>query len=145
MLSLDSSVLRCRRDWLKSFGAGLGTLALAELINPREAHALPAAGTLHHLPRAKRIIWLFQSGGPSQLDLFDHKPLLNERHGTQLPAEVRMGKGKGAPEQWVAVVKPGRIMYEMTGVGEDVAREALRRAANKLPIRTRVVMRGLHS
>jgi len=61
---------------------------------------------------------------------------------TKKPAETRMGKGKGAPEEWVCVVKPARILYEMEGVAEDVAREAFRLAAHKLPIRTRFVMRG---
>ena len=84
-----------RRNWLKSFAAGLGSFALADLLNPHSTQAAASPtqlGTVHHEPRAKRIIWLFQSGGPSQLDLFDHKPLLNEKHGTQLPAEVRMGQ-----------------------------------------------------
>jgi len=58
------------------------------------------------------------------------------------PAEVRMGKGKGAPDHWVAAVRAGRILYEMDGVEEDVAREALRLAARKLPIRTKIVVRG---
>jgi len=58
------------------------------------------------------------------------------------PAEVRMGKGKGAPDHWVAAVRAGRILYEMDGVAEDVAREALRLAARKLPIRTKIVVRG---
>lgn len=79
-----------RRDWLQSFAAGLGSYALADLLNPATARA--ATTPLHHAPKARRVIWLFQSGGPSQLDLFDHKPLLNEKHGTQLPAEVRMGQ-----------------------------------------------------
>jgi len=59
------------------------------------------------------------------------------------PAEVRMGKGKGSPEFWVAAVKAGRILYEMDGVDEELAREALERAASKLPIRTKVVTRGV--
>ena len=59
------------------------------------------------------------------------------------PAEVRMGKGKGAPEFWVAAVRAGRILYEMDGVDEEVAREALTLAAAKLPIRTKVVVRGV--
>jgi len=59
------------------------------------------------------------------------------------PAETRMGKGKGAPDHWVAVVKPGRIMYEMEGVSEELAREAFRLAAHKLPIKTRFVERGV--
>jgi len=61
---------------------------------------------------------------------------------TSKPAEVRMGKGKGAPDHWVAAVRAGRILYEMDGVAEDVAREALRLAARKLPIRTKIVVRG---
>jgi large subunit ribosomal protein L16 len=61
---------------------------------------------------------------------------------TKKPAEVRMGKGKGAPEGWVAVVKPGRILYEMEGVPEDLAREALRLAAHKLPVKTKFIQRG---
>ena len=60
---------------------------------------------------------------------------------TQKPAETRMGSGKGSPEYWVAVVKPGRVMFEIAGVPEDVAREALRLASHKLPIKTKVVAR----
>jgi len=59
------------------------------------------------------------------------------------PAEVRMGSGKGAPEYWVAAVRMGRVLYEMDGVDEELAREALRLAASKLPIRTRIVVRGV--
>jgi large subunit ribosomal protein L16 len=69
--------------------------------------------------------------------IFPDKPV------TSKPAETRMGKGKGAPEHWVAVVKPGRIMYEMEGVPEELAREAFRMAAHKLPIKTRFVERGV--
>jgi len=61
---------------------------------------------------------------------------------TKKPAETRMGKGKGSPEGWVAVIRPGKILYEMEGVEADVAKEALRLAAHKLPLRTRVVTRG---
>ena len=60
---------------------------------------------------------------------------------TKKPAEIRMGGGKGSPEYWVAVVKPGRVMFEVAGVPEEVAREALRLAAHKLPVRTKVVER----
>ena len=60
---------------------------------------------------------------------------------TKKPAETRMGKGKGSPEEWVAVVKPGKILYEMEGVHEDVAKEAFRLAARKLPIKSRFVVR----
>ena len=86
-----TSITPGRRRWLQSFATGLGSFALADLINPSPASAT-ISGAVRHEPRARRIIWLFQSGGPSQLDLFDYKPLLNERHGTQLPAEVRMGQ-----------------------------------------------------
>ncbi len=68
--------------------------------------------------------------------IFPDKPL------TKKPAETRMGKGKGAPESWVAVVKTGKILYEVSGVSEQVAREALRLASHKLPISTRFVKRG---
>ena len=74
-------------------------------------------------------------GGKIWIRIFPDKPI------TKKPAETRMGKGKGAPEYWVAVVKPGRVIYEMAGVGEDVAREALRLAAHKLPIATKFVSR----
>ncbi|MBW1895497.1 MAG: 50S ribosomal protein L16 [Deltaproteobacteria bacterium] len=75
-------------------------------------------------------------GGKIWIRVFPDKPY------TKKPAETRMGKGKGAPEGWVAVVKPGKILYEMGGVPEDLAAEALRLASNKLPIRTRMVVRG---
>ncbi len=67
--------------------------------------------------------------------MFPDKPV------TAKPAETRMGSGKGSPEYWVAVVKRGRVLFEMGGVPEETAREALRKAAHKLPIRTRFVMR----
>lgn len=67
--------------------------------------------------------------------VFPDKPL------TKKPAETRMGKGKGSPESWVAVVKPGKIMYEMAGVNEDIAKEALRRASHKLSVATKFVKR----
>ena len=68
-------------------------------------------------------------GGQVWVDIFPHKPV------TKHPAEARMGSGKGNPECWVAVVKPGRVMFEMSGITEDIAKEALRLAANKLPIK----------
>ena len=64
-----------------------------------------------------------------------------DKHGTQKPAEVRMGKGKGAPEYWVAVIKPGTILFEVTGVDSVAASEALRLAAQKLPVKTKFVVR----
>ena len=74
-------------------------------------------------------------GGKIWIRIFPDKPI------TKKPAETRMGKGKGNPEEWVAVVKPGRMLYEMEGVPEDVARQALRLAAHKLPLATRIVAR----
>jgi large subunit ribosomal protein L16 len=74
-------------------------------------------------------------GGKLWIRVFPDKPI------TKKPLETRMGKGKGAPEGWVAVVKPGRVLYEIEGVPFDVAREAFRLAAHKLPIRTRMATR----
>ena len=74
-------------------------------------------------------------GGQVWIKIFPDKPV------TQKPAETRMGSGKGSPEYWVAVVKPGRVMFESAGGPEDVAREALRLASHKLPIKTKVVKR----
>jgi large subunit ribosomal protein L16 len=73
--------------------------------------------------------------GKMWIRIFPDKPI------TQKPAETRMGKGKGSPEYWVAVVKPGRIMFEIEGVSEELAREAFRIASHKLPIKTKVVSR----
>ncbi|MFH2011790.1 MAG: 50S ribosomal protein L16 [Pseudomonadota bacterium] len=75
-------------------------------------------------------------GGKIWIRIFPDKPI------TAKPAETRMGKGKGPPVDWVAVIKPGRILYEMEGVEEDIAREAFRLASHKLPIRTRFTSRG---
>ena len=85
-----------RRRFLARFGAGLGAIALSDLLRGEETVAREGApgvlASTHFPARAKRIIFLFQSGGPSQVDLFDHKPLLNERHGTELPEEIRRGQ-----------------------------------------------------
>jgi large subunit ribosomal protein L16 len=75
-------------------------------------------------------------GGKVWIKIFPDKPV------TSKPAETRMGSGKGSPEYWVAVVKPGRILFELAGVAEDVAREAMRLAAHKLPIKTKFVKRA---
>ena len=72
-------------------------------------------------------------GGKVWIKIFPDKPI------TKKPAETRMGKGKGAPEYWVAKVKPGRVMFEISGVPEETAKEALRLAANKLPVSTKFV------
>ena len=75
-------------------------------------------------------------GGRVFITIFPDKPI------TKKPAETRMGSGKGNPEEWVAVVKPGRIMFEISGVSEEIAREALRLAQHKLPIKTKIVARA---
>ncbi len=75
-------------------------------------------------------------GGKMWIRIFPDKPV------TKKPAEVRMGKGKGAPEGWVAVIKPGKILYEMEGVSRELAFEAFRLAAHKLPIKTKIIERS---
>ena len=108
-----------------SFGEfGLKTLEPG-WITDRQIEAARIAMTRH-----------IKRGGKIWIRMFPDKPI------TKKPAETRMGKGKGAPEYWVAVVKPGRILYEIEGVAEDVAREAMRLAAQKLPIKTKFVTRA---
>lgn len=75
-------------------------------------------------------------GGKMWIRIFPDKPF------TKKPAEVRMGKGKGAPEGWAAVIKPGRVLYEMEGVSRELAKEALRLASHKLPVKTRFIERS---
>jgi large subunit ribosomal protein L16 len=75
-------------------------------------------------------------GGQVWIKIFPDKPV------TQKPAETRMGSGKGSPEYWVAVVKPGRVMFEIAGVSEEIAREAMRLAGHKLPIKTKFVTKA---
>ncbi len=92
--------------------------------------------TGRQIEAARRAITNYiRRGGKVWIRIFPDKPV------TQKPAETRMGKGKGNPEYHVAVVRPGRIMFELAGVPEDVAREALRRAAMKMPMRTKIVAR----
>src|ERR1041385_5877145 len=89
-----------RRGFLNRFGMGLGGIALANLINPSSVFASAATGAdrgvlsgqFHFPPKAKRVIYLFMAGGPSQMETFDYKPLLNERTGEQLPDSVRQGQ-----------------------------------------------------
>ncbi len=96
----------------------------------------PAWITARQIEAARRAITRYvHRGGNVYVRIFPDKPI------TKKPAETRMGSGKGAPDHWVAVVKPGRIMFEMAGVEEAVAKEALRLASNKLPIDTRFVTR----
>jgi large subunit ribosomal protein L16 len=89
-----------------------------------------------HIESARRAMTHeMKRGGKVWIRIFPDKPV------TAKPAETRMGSGKGAPDKWVAVVKPNRVMFEIAGVPEEVAREALRLAAHKLPVPTRVVVR----
>lgn len=108
-----------------SFGAfGLQAIECGRM-TAQQIEAARVAMTRHVKRGAK--IWI---------RVFPDKPI------TKKPAETRMGKGKGSPEGWVAVVKPGKILYEMEGVSADLATEALRLASHKLPFRTRLVIRG---
>lgn len=96
----------------------------------------PSWITSNQIEAARRAMTRYiKRGGNVWIKIFPDKPV------SKKPAEVRMGSGKGAPEYWVAVVKPGRILFEMTGVQEEVAREAMRLAAAKLPIKTKFVAR----
>ncbi len=105
-----------------SFGQyGLKSMAPA-WVTSRQIEAARIAMTRH-----------IKRGGKVWIRIFPDKPV------TEKPAETRMGKGKGSPEYWVAVVKPGRVLFELSGVQEEVAREALRLAAHKLPFNTRFV------
>ena len=121
---------RGRRTGLAPRGTRInfGDFALQTLdaawVTSRQIEAARIAMT-HHVKRGGRL-WI---------RVFPDKPF------TKKPLETRMGKGKGAPEGWVAVVLPGRILYELKGVSEDMAREALRRAGHKLPMRTRIISR----
>ena len=92
--------------------------------------------TSRQIEAARRAITRYvRRGGKIWIRIFPDKPV------TMRPAETRMGSGKGSPEFWVAVVKPGRIMFEIAGIPEDTAREAMRLAAQKLPIKTKFVTR----
>jgi len=96
----------------------------------------PAWITANQIESARVVMTRFiRRSGQVWIKIFPHKPV------TQKPAETRMGSGKGSPEYWVAVVKPGRILFEIAGVSEDVAKEALRLATHKLPIRCKIVKR----
>lgn len=96
----------------------------------------PSWITARQIEAARRAMTRYvKRGGKIWIRIFPDKPV------TMRPAETRMGSGKGSPEFWVAVVKPGRIMFEMAGVPEDIAKEAMRLAAQKLPIKTKFVTR----
>ena len=96
----------------------------------------PSWITSHQIEAARRAMTRYvKRGGKIWIRIFPDKPV------TMRPAETRMGSGKGSPEFWVAVVKPGRVMFEMAGVPEEVAKEAMRLAAQKLPIKTKFITR----
>ncbi|TME97917.1 MAG: 50S ribosomal protein L16 [Chloroflexi bacterium] len=96
----------------------------------------PCWMTARQIEAARRaIVHHFKRGGKVWINVFPDKPV------TKKPAEVRMGSGKGSPDHWVSVVRPGRILFEVGGVGQGLAKEALRLAAYKLPIKTRFVSR----
>lgn len=99
--------------------------------------ALESAWITSNQIEAARVVMsrTIRRGGKVWIKIFPHKPV------TQKPAETRMGAGKGSPEYWVAVVKPGRVMFEMAGVSESMARKAMRLAAHKLPIKCKFVMK----
>ncbi len=118
--------------------SGLATRGSALAFGQYGLKALEAAWiTNRQIEAARRAMTRYvKRGGKVWIRLFPDKPI------TSKPAETRMGKGKGAPEGWVAVVKPGRILYEMEGISEAEAKEAMRLAAMKLPIATRFVSRS---
>ena len=92
--------------------------------------------TANQIEAARRAMTSYiKRGGQIWINVFPDKPV------SKKPAEVRMGSGKGAPEYWVAVIKPGRVLFEMSGVSEEVAREAMRLAAQKLPVKTKFIKR----
>lgn len=96
----------------------------------------PCWMTANQIEAARRAMTRYiKRGGNIWIKVFPDKPV------TQKPAETRMGSGKGSPEYWVAVVKPGRILFEMGGVSEEIAKEAMRLAAHKLPVKTKFIKR----
>ena len=98
----------------------------------------PCWMTANQIESARRAMTRYiKRGGKIWIKVFPDKPV------TKKAAEVRMGSGKGAPEYWVAVVKPGRVLFEMSGVPVDVAREAMRLAAHKLPVKTKFITREM--
>ncbi len=99
--------------------------------------AEPAWITANQIEAARIAMTRYiKRGGNVYIKIFPHKSV------TKKPAEVRMGSGKGAPDHWVAVVKPGRVMFEISGVPEEAAREAMRLASHKLPIKCKFVKKG---
>lgn len=124
---------KVHRGRLKGKASSGNTLAFGDFgLQAEEAAWI----TARQIEAARRVLVRFlRRGGQMWIRIFPDKPV------TKKPAETRMGGGKGAPEYWVAVVKPGRILFEMEGIKEDAAREAMRLAAHKLPIAVKFVTR----
>ena len=125
---------KVQRGSMKGHAKGGTTLHFGEYgIQALEAHWI----TNRQIEAARIAMTRYMKrGGKVWITIFPDKPI------TKKPAETRMGSGKGNPEEWVAVVKPGRVMFEIAGVSEDVAREALRLASHKLPIKTKIITRA---
>jgi large subunit ribosomal protein L16 len=125
------------RKYQRGRRAGLSKGQTAVQFGDFGIKALEAGWVTNRQIEAARIAMTrkIKRGGKVWINVFPDKPV------TQKPAETRMGSGKGSPEHWVAVVKPGRVMFELAGVPEGLAKEALRLASAKLPIRTKFVNR----
>ena len=125
---------KVQRGSMKGHAKGGTTLHFGEYgIQALEAHWI----TNRQIEAARIAMTRYMKrGGKVWITIFPDKPI------TEKPAETRMGSGKGNPEEWVAVVKPGRVMFEIAGVSEEVAREALRLASHKLPIKTKIITRA---
>lgn len=125
------------RKMMKGRNRGKATRGTEVVYGEYGLEALEAGWITSNQIEAARIAMtrFIKRGGNVWIKIFPDKPI------TKKPAETRMGKGKGAPEYWVALVKPGRVMFELAGVPEEIAREAMRLAANKLPVKTKFVVR----
>jgi large subunit ribosomal protein L16 len=121
------------RGRMRGFAKGGTEIAFGEY----GLQAITAGWVTNRQIEAARIAMTrhIKRGGKVWINIFPDKPF------TKKPAETRMGSGKGSPEGWVAVVKPGRVMFELSGVSEDIAREAMLRASHKLPVKCRFVTR----
>ena len=124
------------RKVMKGHNRGKATRGTEVTYGTYGLQTLEAAWITSNQIEAARIAMtrFIKRGGHVWIKIFPDKPI------TKKPAETRMGSGKGSPEYWVAVVKPGRIMFEMAGVSEEVAREAFRLAAHKLPVKTKFIV-----
>src|SRR5216683_6203339 len=122
-----------QRGRMKGHAVAGGTIAFGDYALQAQEPCWMSARQIEAARRA--IVHHFKRGGKVWLRLFPDKPI------TKKPAEVRMGSGKGALDHWVAVVRPGKILFEMEGVSPELAQEAMRLASNKLPLRTKFVQR----